>query len=118
MSRAKALFGCFRRADANDPETYVAAVAAILSEYPAEVIEYVTDPRTGLPRTSKWLPTIAEIAEACDKEKSMGPLREKYRGKSPVVQVIEYSPGEEERERIALGMRALCEGLRAKWNSV
>lgn len=41
-------------------------MAAILSEYPQEVVDFVCDPRTGLPRTLKWLPTIAEIAEACD----------------------------------------------------
>lgn len=60
------MFGCYRKADANDPETYAAGVAAILSEYPPEIIDYVCDPRTGLPRRLKWLPTMAEIAEACD----------------------------------------------------
>ncbi|MGA7810304.1 hypothetical protein [Bradyrhizobium sp.] len=60
------LFGCYRKGDANDPEVYTAAVAAIFSEYPASIVDYVCDPRTGLPRRSKWLPTIAEITEACD----------------------------------------------------
>jgi hypothetical protein len=26
----------------------------------------VTDPRTGLPSTSQWLPTVKEIRDACD----------------------------------------------------
>src|ERR1019366_3330787 len=67
--RAKLLFGCFRKGDANDPETYTAAVTAILAEYPQEVIRYVTDPRTGIPRKSKFMPNPAEVAEACDAAK-------------------------------------------------
>jgi hypothetical protein len=39
-------------------------VAAIFVEYPPEIVDFVCDPRTGLPRRLKWLPTIAEIAEA------------------------------------------------------
>jgi hypothetical protein len=61
--KAGQLFGCYRKGDANDPDIYVAGVAAVLSEYPAEVVDHVCDPRTGLPRKLKWLPAIAE---ACD----------------------------------------------------
>lgn len=52
--------------DANDPETYTAAVAAVLAEYPPEVVRLVTDPRTGIARTLKFLPSVAEVAGACD----------------------------------------------------
>ncbi len=31
------------------------------------MVEYVTDPRTGLPAKLKWLPTVAEVREACEK---------------------------------------------------
>src|ERR1019366_10620058 len=65
--RAKLLFGCFRKGDANDPETYTAAVTAILAEYPKEVIHYVTDPRTGIPRKMKFMPNPAEVSEECDR---------------------------------------------------
>lgn len=64
--RAGMMFGCYRRQDANDPEIYVAAVTAILSEYPDSVIETVTDPRTGLPSKLKWLPTVAEVKTECE----------------------------------------------------
>lgn len=60
------LFGCYRKAEANDPEVLTAAIAAVLSEYPYDVVEYVTDPRTGLPSTSKWLPSVFEVREACE----------------------------------------------------
>lgn len=61
------MFGCYRKADANDPEIYTAAVAATLAEFADDVAEYVTDPRTGLPAKLKWLPTIAEVREACER---------------------------------------------------
>lgn len=64
--RTAILFGCYRKGDANDPEIYTAAVAATLAEYSQEVVEYVTDPRTGLPAKLKWLPSVAEVREACE----------------------------------------------------
>ena len=42
-------------------------MTAILAEYPKEVIRYVTDPRTGIPRKSKFMPNPAEVSEACDR---------------------------------------------------
>ncbi len=61
------LFGCYRKTDANDPEVLAAAIAATLAEFPMDVVEYVTDPRTGLPATSKWIPSVFEVREACEK---------------------------------------------------
>jgi len=65
-SRAKLMFGCYRKGDANDPDTYTAAVAAVLGLYPGEVVARVTDPRTGLPGRSNVLPTVAEVRAACE----------------------------------------------------
>jgi hypothetical protein len=67
--RARILFGCYRKGDANDPEVYTAAITAILAEYSAEVIQLVTDPRTGIPRKMKFMPNPAEVAEECDSAK-------------------------------------------------
>jgi hypothetical protein len=64
---ATIILGCYRVGDANDPEIYVTAVIAVLSRYPIEVIRKVTDPAIGLPSESKWLPSVAEVREACDK---------------------------------------------------
>lgn len=64
------LFGCYRKGDANDPDTYTAAITAILAEYAPEVIQRATDPRTGLARKLKFLPTVAEVSEECEAAKS------------------------------------------------
>ena len=69
--RTSLLFGCYRKGDANDPETYTLAIAAILADYDREVITRVTDPRTGIPRKLKFMPNPAEVAEACEAEKKL-----------------------------------------------
>lgn len=63
---AKRLLGCYRTGDANDPQTYIAAVVSVLSRYPEAVIRDVTEPATGLPAKLKWLPSIFEIREECE----------------------------------------------------
>lgn len=68
LNRTKILFSCYRKDEAHDPETYCAAVAATLAEFERQVVDYVTDPRTGLPSDSKWLPNIAEVRDACVRE--------------------------------------------------
>ena len=57
------LLGCFRKSDAADPEIYTRALIALLMEYPESVVTEVTG---RLPTVCKWLPTIAEVKEACD----------------------------------------------------
>ena len=66
--RAKMLLGCYRKGDAADPDTYAAAIAAVLSEYPPEIIRRATDPRIGIASKSKWLPTVAHVKEFCESE--------------------------------------------------
>ena len=68
IGRARTLLGCYRTGEAADPETYVAAISAVLSEYPEEIVTIVTDPRTGIPSKSNWLPTVAEVRAAADAE--------------------------------------------------
>lgn len=41
-------------------------VGTVLAGYDDDVIEYVTAPQTGLQRTQKFAPVLAEIVEACN----------------------------------------------------
>jgi hypothetical protein len=72
--RARLLLGCYRKGDANDPDTYVAAITATLARYPEDVIMSVTHPATGLPIQCDFLPTVREVYLAC--EAIMRPRRE------------------------------------------
>ena len=67
LQAARQIFSCYRRDDAADPDGYVASVAAVLSEYPPDIVDLVSDPRTGIGRRSKFLPNTADISEDCDK---------------------------------------------------
>ena len=67
------LLGCYRKGDAADPEVYTRAIMATLARYPADVVRRVTDPLTGLPSTSNFLPTVAEVIKGC--EEIHGPAR-------------------------------------------
>jgi hypothetical protein len=70
--RTKLLFNCFRRNDASDPDTFVTAVAALLSRYPEEIVRRVTHPVDGLPASHTFPPSVAEVKAAC--ENLMGPV--------------------------------------------
>lgn len=61
------LFACYRKAEASEPEIYLAAASRILQCYSEDVVRSVCDPVNGLPSKLKFLPSIAEIKEACEK---------------------------------------------------
>lgn len=63
------LFSAYRRDDFTDPEGFTAQLGAILSDFPEEVVTYVTSPKTGLQRRSKWPPTISEVLGACEQHR-------------------------------------------------
>jgi hypothetical protein len=62
------LLGSYRKGDAADPEVYARSVVAVLMQYPESVVTRVTDPRGGLPGTSTFLPSVAEVRAACEVE--------------------------------------------------
>src|SRR5262245_1230955 len=82
--RARLMFGCYRRTEAADPDTYCAAVTMVLSRYSAEVVTAVTDPYSGLPSLKKengysGLPDVADVKEACEEEAARAQRMAKYR---------------------------------------
>lgn len=108
--RARLLFGFYKRGEANDPETFVMGVSAILSDYPMETIRWVTDPRTGMP-SNPWkdpktgyvktgLPEPFDVKTAC--EAHYGPLRRRLQmlenarkqleEREAVLRLADYSP--------------------------
>lgn len=62
------MFGSFRRGEANDPEIYATAIAKVLSGYDRGVIDFVTDPATGMASKSDFLPTVNELKKACEEK--------------------------------------------------
>jgi hypothetical protein len=109
VERAKLLAGCYRKAEASDPETYAGAIAAILSNYPPDIVQQVTDPRSGLPSRSQWLPTVKEVRDACDAiaEHQAAALERERR--------IAEQFAAREREEKSRANRPTLEELRAKY---
>lgn len=107
--RARLLLGCYRTGDANDPETYVAAITAVLARYPREVITAVTHPVSGIVIEVKWLPSVMEVREAC--ERAMLPIQSNLARQKRIAEQMELRRLEDE-ERPA---RPSYEEMKAKY---
>lgn len=67
LYHAKLILGCYRTDDVSDPQVFVTGVATVLSRYAADVGARLSDPKDGIAGRIKWLPTISEIREECDR---------------------------------------------------
>src|SRR5262249_21136906 len=65
-TRAKIVFGSYRRDDFADPENFLLQLGMVLERYDDKIIEAVTSPLTGIQRECKFPPSIAEFVEFCD----------------------------------------------------
>ncbi len=67
LSKAKAIAGCYRRDEAQDPDTFASALALVLSDFPKSIVEYVADPRTGIITSYPMgLPQVGQIKAFCE----------------------------------------------------
>ena len=111
--RAILLLGCYPKGSAEDPQTYVGAVALVLAEYPEAVVMRVTDPRTGLPRQSKWLPSTSEITAVCEREMGLAQAETRRRERLARAEAMLASegPSPERRKELVAEMLARFAGL-------
>jgi hypothetical protein len=111
--RAGVLLGCYRRGEAEEPEIYSAAVASVLASYPQQVAYRVTDPRSGLPGRSQWLPTVAEVRAACEAEMALArdaAAREARRAETK--RILDGAPSDVTRRRVLKSFEELRD---ARW---
>ena len=66
MRCQKILFSAYRADQYADAEGFMNSLGAVLEQFPDEVVMFITDPRTGIQRRSKWPPTISEVIEAAE----------------------------------------------------
>lgn len=62
---AKTLTGAFAHLRPDNPETFIASIAAVLAQYPLGLVEECCDPRRGLARSIEFL-SVKAIVEWCD----------------------------------------------------
>jgi hypothetical protein len=103
---ASRIYGCYRDNSASDPETFLTAAAAVLSRFPPEVTATVA---VRLPESTKWLPSVAEIVEACDK--AMQPLLAKRRRDEERERTLEIVSAQN-APTIPVGGFSIAEALR------
>src|SRR5258707_144381 len=60
---ARQIFGSYRRDDWADPEMALKQMGMVLERYPDKVVRTVSHPLTGIQRTCKFPPSIAEFVE-------------------------------------------------------
>jgi hypothetical protein len=86
------IIGCYPNGKPSDSETYISALVAVLAGYPPEIVARVSDPVRGVVSKSKFLPTVAELTDAC--EADMAPLRRRWR------EIKEQRESEEKRRLV------------------
>ena len=85
----------------------MAAITAVLTRYPEQIITSVTHPVSGLPSKSSWLPTIKEVRDAC--EQLMRPIAENEARLKRVKEQLEM------RERQDRGEKPTLHQLKEKY---
>lgn len=92
------LYSAYRTDQYADPEGFMASLGLVFSQYPDDVIEYVTNPLTGIQRKSKFPPTIEEVVSACSQRMADKARTRRYRnwGKNEAVGMLE-GPKNEDR---------------------
>lgn len=93
------LFSAYRRDDFADAAGFAVQIASVLSEFSEEVVLYVTSPKTGLQRRSKWPPTISEVLTACEQHQD---YLAKARARRPTIEQRLPSPSLRNRPQGAL----------------
>jgi hypothetical protein len=68
MSQVQMVLAAYRRDEFADAESFILQLSCILDGFPDKAIEAVCSPRTGIQRRSKFPPSLAEIATACEQE--------------------------------------------------
>jgi hypothetical protein len=64
---AMLVLGSYRATEINDPKVYVAGCVAVFRRFPADVVSRVCEPGAGIQTRQKWLPTVSELREACER---------------------------------------------------
>jgi hypothetical protein len=99
LAQAKLIAGCYRRDEAHDADVFVSALALVLADYTVAVVNYVTDPRTGVAKAfPNGLPNVGQIREFCDGVQNRQARLERYaalpRPRSQPIQVAARQPGQ------------------------
>lgn len=111
LKAAKTLIGSFAHLRPDNAEVFVAAIGAVLAQYPLGIVEEAVDPRKGIARTVEFL-SVKALVDWCDKRLSF------YQGLASYV-ALPAKPKEpeltpEEWRRSSAAFRGLHRALQEK----
>ncbi len=105
---AKQLVGSYAHLRPDNPETFIASVAAVLAQYPPGVSEEAADPRKGIARTAEFL-SVKALVDWCDKRLAFYQGLASYVALPPKPAEPELTP--EEWRRSSAAFRGLHRAL-------
>lgn len=108
---AKQLVGSYAHLRPDNPEVFIASIAAVLAQYPLGVIEEAADPRKGIARIAEFL-SIKALVEWCDARLAFYQGLAAYVALPPQPKQPELTP--EEWRRGSDAMRGLHRALKEK----
>src|SRR5262245_33345313 len=112
LETAKRLIGNFPRARPQNPDQYIAAIGAVLAQYPSAVAEECADPRHGIAKTFKYeVPNVADVVEWCDARMKSHELWATWKPRPPALpEPAPHTP--EMAEKVLAFLRGLADRLR------
>jgi hypothetical protein len=66
INLVSALVGAYPNGQPHDPKGYIGTIARLLCQFPRRIATECADPIHGVTRKTKFLPTVAEVAEWCE----------------------------------------------------
>ncbi|HET7156090.1 MAG TPA: hypothetical protein VFI87_12060 [Hyphomicrobiaceae bacterium] len=98
---AKQLVGSYAHLRPDNPETFLASIAAVMAQYPLGIIEEAADPRRGIARKVEFL-SVKSLVEWCDARLAFYQGLASYIALPPKREEPELTPEEWRRSNAAL----------------
>ena len=105
LEKARDLIKQWPHARPPDPEGWVTSLAAVLAKYPPVLVDECIDPRVGLALVREFPPTVACVAEWCDKKLSLHQALAGFKGMPQPYTEPDYDDNHRQ------GMLARLQGL-------
>jgi len=112
---ARAIFGAYRKDDWADPEQALRQMGMVLERYADAIVRTCSNPLTGIQRTCKFPPSIAELVEFCDEIKRRSEFASSYDGRSrEQLAERDWLDGEAKSESLE-HRKAVAERIKKEW---
>jgi hypothetical protein len=82
LEAGRQLIGQWPHAKPADPETYAAALACVLAQYPLGLVQECADPCRGLASEREFPPTVASVVSWCDRRLAWHQAVAAYQGRT------------------------------------